>query len=167
MRTYLIPGDVLAWFQTLVGAQERTFLSTNTRPVGAPTNRVWIMGSIRLGLAQSRDIDLFTPGTETDGEPPVIAAPSGVSLRWLTTTSAVSGVTRSMQKAEMLSAEGRKVTLTANPYPWFIDMNAEYEEGWLRLRDPAFRAQHDALREQGRKVDAYHLLGVRMNEERA
>ena len=163
METHLLGRGIVSWFAAMVpGKPEETFLS------GLPPT-VRVMGTRRLGLPY-RDVDLFCPGDgaeEVGREILLPCLPPGVAVYWLETTSQVSGVTRRLQKIGAVSAEGRLVTLTANPASWYRDQEAEYGRAARLLEDELTRHFFLRLRAEGRKAEAYRTIGVRYAEERA
>ncbi len=159
-----IPKIQLGWFaHEVVGKSETAFLR------GAETsdrqNLVKILGTRRLGLPH-RDVDLFTLGVEQK-YPSLEPVLEGVVFDTMTFKSEVTGRVRVLQKVRGRSAEGRDVTLTANPLSWWKDQDAEYARACDLLQDEVVAALYLRLREEKKKVEAYRLLGVKMSEERA
>ena len=163
MQIHLTGEGIAAWFAANVpGKSEASFLVTGGE-VCTTHPGVRTLGTLRLGMMY-RDVDLFC-AEDADISSPVEFA--GVQVEYLTFTSEVTGVTRRLQKLKAVSAEGRTVTLTANPAAWFVAIDDEYHAAYLRLTyDPVFRMQYEQLRAEGRKLDAYRMLGIRMSQER-
>jgi len=155
----------LLWFvNEVVGKPEGSFLVSRTRTTD-PQGLVRILGTLRLGLPH-RDVDLFTLGVEQSG-PLMCPAYEGLVCETMTFTSQVTGAVRTLQKLKGKTAEGRTVTLMANPFHWWRDQDTEYTVACDLLQDDVMHALYMRLRAEGRKMEAYHLLGVKMSGERA
>lgn len=155
----------LRWFASeVIGKPERSFLSGGEPRGTDPRGIVRVLGTLRLGLPH-RDVDLFTIGEEADtvwGGGGV----EGVVFETMTFTSP-NGTVRTLQKLKGKTFEGRTVTLTANPAAWWRDQDREYAVATAILRAGGpMAAEYHRLRAEGRKMEAYHLLGVKMSGER-
>lgn len=163
MRKILLGEGALRWFaQHVPGRPEDKILRS------LPAD-VRVMGTRRLGLPH-RDVDLFCLGNEVEQD--YVATPCtlpGVPhLGWVKTTSKVTGIERWLQKVGSHTAEGRFITLTANPLDWYLAQDCEYAAARWRLDNvQGYRTQYLCLREAGCKREAYALLGIRYAEDRA
>lgn len=162
MQKILLGEGALRWFaQHVPGRPECKILRTLPAYVK-------VMGTLRLGLAH-RDVDLFCLG-EPEGEQGSgpVHIPGIAHLGWVKTTSRISGVERWLQKVGSHTAEGRFITLTANPMDWYLQQDCEYAAARWKLDFlPGYRSQYLSLREAGCKKEAYDLLGIRYAEDRA
>lgn len=157
------PRQVLWFANEVVGKPEASFLKGSRTT--DPQDLVRILGTLRLGLPH-RDVDLFTLGEErvrASLEP----AYEGVVYETMTFKSEVTGMVRTLQKLKGRTAEGRTVTLVANPISWWLDQDAEYSRAVELLKDEAAASIYHGLRKENRKMEAYRFLGIKMSGERA